>query len=587
MTIKILITKFKNRVKNKYQFWYVNRILNKKEDQYKSIISTLIFENDITNRLVRKILKMIIYPRTQKEQTQIIENQEKFMFEYLLMTSNTKLWKKFNFEDLLIDYDEKTEIYKKFSKNVPIFQYEDFKDWIELAKNESDIIRPGQIKRFSSSAWTTAVDQNNWNKKIIPITHESMKSFTKAGQDMLAEYATKYPDTKIFKWQSLPLVWSIQELSKDAVMIWDISALTLLERSSIIKNKYAFNMNELLHKDRNHKRKVFGNKLNPNKNLVMIWVTSRANELLTYREHNYPKKYKKLLKNNNLEAVIGWWVSVNPYIKKFNKLGVKYIWNYNASEWIFGYQNITKYDNSDWDAAYKLLWNHGIFYEFIPFNNDNFDKNWKLKKNPEIKPLRKITSDDKKLALVITTNSWLLRYLIWDVINFIDNNFNFKIVGRTKQCLNLKWEELMETHVNFVINQITLDNNISINNYTIWPDKIDDPTKHERIIETNLNNRIKNQTETGQYNTQIRLTQKIDQLLQDINPDYKAKRANDILLKLPKITYIDQSEDIFTKRLSSKSKLGWQNKIPKLSHNRKILDEITEIISLNSTHKKI
>jgi hypothetical protein len=91
MHIKILISKFKNRVKNKYQFWYVNRILNRKEEQYKSIINTLIFENDITNRLVRKILKMIIYPRTQKEQIQIIENQEKLMFEYLLMTSNTKL----------------------------------------------------------------------------------------------------------------------------------------------------------------------------------------------------------------------------------------------------------------------------------------------------------------------------------------------------------------------------------------------------------------------------------------------------------------------------------------------------------------
>jgi hypothetical protein len=91
MNIKTLISKVKNRIRNKYQFWYVNRILDRKEGQYKSIISTLIFENDITNRLVRKILKMIIYPRTQKEQTQIIENQEKFIFEYLLMTSNTKL----------------------------------------------------------------------------------------------------------------------------------------------------------------------------------------------------------------------------------------------------------------------------------------------------------------------------------------------------------------------------------------------------------------------------------------------------------------------------------------------------------------
>jgi hypothetical protein len=89
--IKSFISKFKNRVKNTYQFWYIKRILNKKEDQYKSIISTLIFENDITNRLVKKILKMIVYPRTQKEQIQILENQKKILIDYLLMTSNTKI----------------------------------------------------------------------------------------------------------------------------------------------------------------------------------------------------------------------------------------------------------------------------------------------------------------------------------------------------------------------------------------------------------------------------------------------------------------------------------------------------------------
>jgi hypothetical protein len=53
-------------------------------------------------------------------------------------------------------------------------------------------------------------------------------------------------------------------------MIGDVSALILLERSQIVKSKYALNLDELLHKDRNHKRKIFGNKLNPHKNLVMI-----------------------------------------------------------------------------------------------------------------------------------------------------------------------------------------------------------------------------------------------------------------------------------------------------------------------------
>ena len=91
MNIKTTISKFKNRVKNTYQFWYIKRILNRKEDQTKSILTTLMFENDIANKLVKKILQLIIYPRTKKEQTQIVENQQKLLIEYLMMTSNTKI----------------------------------------------------------------------------------------------------------------------------------------------------------------------------------------------------------------------------------------------------------------------------------------------------------------------------------------------------------------------------------------------------------------------------------------------------------------------------------------------------------------
>ncbi len=62
--------------------------------------------------------------------------------------------------------------------------------------------------------------------------------------------------------------------------------------------------------------------------------------------------------------------------------------------------------------------------------------------------------DKTKFALVITTNSGLFRYLIGDVIRFVDKEWRFEIVGRTKECINIKGEELMEDHINGALQKI-------------------------------------------------------------------------------------------------------------------------------------
>ena len=71
-------------------------------------------------------------------------------------------------------------------------------------------------------------------------------------------------------------------------------------------------------------------------------------------------------------------MNVAPYMHYFKQHNIKYMWAYNASEWYFGYQDIINYDNSDWDAPYRLLTNHGIFYEFLELSWDNFDDEWNV-----------------------------------------------------------------------------------------------------------------------------------------------------------------------------------------------------------------
>lgn len=486
--------------------------------------------------------------RDEKGQT---KNQKKILKSLLSEIQKTQFWNDFKLGKICKSED----IYSDFCKSVPIFEYNDFRDYIELSKEKENIIRPWKVNRFSASSWTT------WNKKHIPVTNESMKSTTKAWAYMFAEILRWYKWIHFLKGVFFPLTWTIQE-DNGSYKVWDVSALILLERKGMTASRYSLPKSVLLNPSWEDKIKLVYDKIDDDRENTMVWVTSWAYEILNYIESRDQKKFEKLVKN--MELIIWWWVDVAPYMHYFKEHNIRYMWAYNASEGYFGYQDIVNYDNLNGDAPYKLLTNHGIFYEFLELNWDNFDDDWNIKKSAKAKPIREINQIDiwKKFALVITTNAWLVRYLIGDVISFVDKKLRFKIVWRTRQSINLKWEELMETHVNSVIEKLSKEG-INITYYTIWPDSENWPNRHEWVIELEKNFDLSDED----------LTQKIDTYLQEINPDYSAKRK--MLLKMPIIHIVKKWT--FYDRLKSKNKLWSQVKVPKLSYRRVNLDEILKM----------
>jgi len=236
--------------------------------------------------------------------------------------------------------------------------------------------------------------------------------------------------------------------------------------------------------------------------------------------------FTRIISIENFQSIIRWWVSVKPFIQTFKQRSItRHIGVYNASEWFFGYQNIRDFDNSYGDAPYILTTNHGIFYEFVPINNDNFDQNNQIKATAKAKRLQDISKSDienkQKFALIITSNTGLYRYMIGDVIRFIDSKLHFVIEWRTKQSLNLKGEELMIDHTESAVAEANLTYKTHISYYSIWPDHENNPSRHHRVIE-GLDNK-----------TAWKRLQYVYSKLQEYNADYKAKRANDILLKPP------------------------------------------------------
>ena len=123
----------------------------------------------------------------------------------------------------------------------------------------------------------------------------------------------------------------------------------------------------------------------------------------------------------------------------------------------------------------------------------------------------------------------------------------------------------METNINSVIEKIAKNDWINIIYYTVWPDSETWPKAHEWIIE------LDNEWNISENDLAI----KIDSLLQEINPDYRAKRKNDILLKLPIIHIVRKWT--FYNWMKKNNRLWSQVKVPKLSNRRKILEELLQM----------
>jgi hypothetical protein len=170
----------------------------------------------------------------------------------------------------------------------------------------------------------------------------------------------------------------------------------------------------------------------------------------------------------------------------------------------------------------------------------------------------------KNYAMVISTNGGLWRYLVGDTIQFINKYpFKIKVSGRLKQFINAFGEEVIIENTDRAIVQTCEAMNAIITDYTAAPVYMSDHQSgaHEWLIEF----------EKAPNDLQA-FTILLDKNLQALNSDYEAKRHKDIALTLPKITALKKG--CFHEWLKSKGKLGGQHKVPRLSNERKYIEEV-------------
>jgi hypothetical protein len=477
------------------------------------------------------------------------EVQNETLEKLLKAAENTKFGREYGFE--------KIGNYADFAKNVPLMSYEVLKPYVDqLKEGKQNLTWPTEINWFAKSSGTT-----NDKSKFIPVSREALEDcHYKGGKDLLSLYYNNFPDSDLYSGKTLVVGGSAQiNYFREDSYFGDLSAILIKNLPFWVEfrrtpNRYIALMDKWEEKIERMAQATMEEDVT---NIVGVpsWTLVLIKRILEI------KKTNNLLDVwPNLELFMHGGVSFEPYREQFKMLipseKMNYVESYNASEGFFGIQ-----DQSNSNELLLML-DYGIFYEFMPVSQFG-------EKEPKIIPLNEVQVGET-YAVVISTNAGLWRYELGDTIQFTNTDpYRFKIIGRTKHYINAFGEELMIHNAEKALSEASLRTNALISDYTAAPVYLTSTTQgaHEWLIE------FEKSPENLEEFTLI-----LDTELKRCNSDYEAKRTGNLSLGMPIVIPIKKGT--FYNWLKSKNKLGGQNKVPRLSNNRKFVDEIKAMLQM-------
>jgi len=476
-----------------------------------------------------------------------VDVQRETLFKLLNEAEDTWIGKEYGFSEI--------QSFSEFQERVPVKNYEAYKPLISrVMEGEQNLFWPSEIKWFAKSSGTT-----NDKSKFIPVSWESLEDcHFRGGKDILAIYSQNYPDNKLVSGKGLTLGGSHQINSySNRSYYGDLSAI-LIENLPFWADFIRTPVKDVALMDEWEEKLEEITKQTVRDNVTSLAGVPSWNLVLIKHILDYTGKENLLEVWPNLELFTHGGVSFTPYREQFRKLipsdQMHYLEVYNASEGHFAVQDEPAKDDM------LLMLDYGIFFEFIPVGKIGDP-------HPPALTLGEVVPGEN-YAIVISTNSGLWRYLIGDTIVFTSIfPHKIKISGRTKHFMNAFGEEVIIENAEKALSISCAKTNAVITEYTAAPIYMGDESKgsHEWLIE------FEKAPSDLDYFTSI-----LDNALCSINSDYEAKRYKSITLVMPTVRNLPRGT--FYNWLSVKGKLGGQHKVPRLSNDRKIVDEILGMV---------
>ncbi len=500
----------------------------------------------ITNSLFRSYLRFRM--RHIRRYMEDPHGVQRYWFERLLLTARDTEWgKNYGFRSI--------KSHRQFANRIPVQSYDSLKPFIErMMMGEKDVLWNGRVRYFSKSSGTT-----NDKSKFIPVSSQNLKFCHIGGTwDTTALFYDQRPEAEIFQRRSMLMGGHLKQFEKyPKTYIGDVSAVMLDRMPLVGKPFFTPDFETALMQDFEEKIDRMAH-LCSKEDVVMIGGVPTWTVVLFRKMLELTGKSNMLEVWPNFQAYIHGGVSFIPYQEQFKQFfpseNVSYQEIYNASEGYFGIQNNFQSDDM------LLLLDNGIYYEFLPMEEWHKDA-------PKAIPLEAVEVG-KNYAIVISTNSGLWRYTPGDTISFTSTTpYKIKITGRTRQFVNAFGEEVMVENTDKALAKACKTTGAIVSEYTVAPVyfKGSDKGGHQWLIE------FENEPANLQQFTQL-----LDQNLQQINSDYEAKRYRDMALNQLQLKQMPTGT--FHKWLKKKGKYGGQHKVPRLSNERKYVEEILSFL---------
>lgn len=484
-----------------------------------------------------KLFAKRIHAKTQKWANNPVETQQKVFEELIREAVQTQFGKDHDFGSIKSHSD--------FVQKVPIRDYEGLKHYVDkVVKGEENVLWKGKPLYFAKTSGTTS------GAKYIPLTKESIPFHIQAARNAILSYIYETGKAEFVSGKMIFVQGSPILDEKNGIKLGRLSGIVAhFVPKYLQKNRMPSWETNCIEDWETKVNAIVEETIKENMTVISgipSWVQMYFEKLK--EKANQP--VGQIFKNFNLFIYGG--VNYEPYRAKFEKLigrKVDSIELFPASEGFFAYQDSQK------DKGMLLLLNSGIFYEFI--KADEF-----FSEKPKRYTIGEVELD-VNYVLIISTNAGLWAYNIGDTIQFTSlKPYRVIVSGRIKHYISAFGEHVIGKEVESALKEAMEGTDVRVNEFTVAPQIT--PTEglpyHEWFIE--FDSEV-----SEQPNNLEEFALKIDNAMRKQNVYYDDLIVGNVLRTLV-ITKVPKNG--FQEYMKSIGKLGGQNKLPRLSNDRKI-----------------
>jgi phenylacetate-coenzyme A ligase PaaK-like adenylate-forming protein len=485
--------------------------------------------------LAAKVFAKRIHALTQKWANNPVVTQKKVLESLLIAAAQTKFGKDHHFSSITSHAD--------FIQSVPVRDYEGLKSYIDLVVNgEPNVLWKGKPLYFAKTSGTTS------GAKYIPLTAESMPFHIQAARNAILSYIHETGNADFVSGKMIFLQGSPILEEKNGIKLGRLSGIVAHFIPKYLQKNRMPSWETNCIEDWETKVNAIVEETFSEDMTVISGIPSWVQMYFEKLKEKGNKPVGEIFKNFNLFIYGG--VNYEPYRAKFeNLIGRKLdsIELFPASEGFFAYQDSQK------EKGMLLLLNSGIFYEFI--KADEF-----FTENP-----RRYTIGEVELnvnyALIISTNAGLWAYNIGDTVQFTSlQPYRVIVSGRIKHYISAFGEHVIGKEVESALKEAMEGTDVRVNEFTVAPQI--NPNEglpyHEWFIEF--------ENEPDDLSA---FALRIDAAMRKQNVYYDDLIVGNVLRTVV-VTKVQQNG--FQGYMKSQGKLGGQNKLPRLTNDRKIAD---------------